>query len=157
MLKNTEFLYEGENFKIINPNRGLKVELNEKIQEYTDKDGNLDLENEDLKLYLLQTLISSDEDDFQFIDKTIEDIRDIEENPSIEYEGILYFIGSIVSDLIISNYRTKILELKQIQIDLLKHETLNVLDNINSDINIMDDKTPEKEEKVSKIKKIFSK
>lgn len=155
MLKKLDYIYEGEDFKIINPNKNLQVELMEKMQEYTNEEGNLDIDDGNFKLYLLQTLVESENDEYQFISLTKEDIEDIEKNPSLEYEGILYFIGSVISDIIITTYRTKIIEIKQAHIQLLQSQLINMIDGLNGDMNmvVQTDKRIKDEKRVSELRK----
>lgn len=154
MLKNEEFMYEGENYKVINPNKGLKEEINEKIEAFTDEEGNLNVDDASFKLYLLQVLVLSEDEDYNFLIKSIEDIEEIEKDPSFEYEQILYFVGSIISDLIILTYRAKILELKQAHIQLLQNQTSEMIENITSDLNLMvrTDKRINDEKRVNEIR-----
>lgn len=154
MLKNEEFMYEGENYKVINPRKGLREEIVEKIEQFTDEEGNLNIDDANFKLYLLQLLVVSEDEDYNFLTKSLEDVEEIEKDPSFEYEQILYFIGSILSDLIIMTYRAKILELKQAHIQVLQNQTSEMIENITGDLNLMvrTDKRINDEKRINEIR-----
>lgn len=155
MLKNEEFIYESDDFNIIYPNSDLRKVIIKEMESYTDKDGNLDLDNSKFKLYLFQTLVSSNDLEYQFNAMEIKDLEDIEKNPSLEFEMIEYFIGSIISDLIISTYRSKILELKQTQIQMLQNESLKMVEDITNDLMSLakNEKRIEDEKRINEIRK----
>lgn len=144
MLKKEKYVYECDEFKIINPNKELKQEIIQEMNNLEKKDGKINIEKEDFKLYLLQTLIDTDNEDYLFTGMTLDDIKDIEENPSFEYETILFFLGNIISDIVIEVYRKNILELRQTQIELLQNESLKVMEELEEDISML----AKKEEKV---------
>ena len=88
MLKKEKYIYECEEFKIINPDRELTQEIVQEMGKFVKEDGEIDIENDDFKLYLLQTLVDTENEDYLFLGMTLDDIKDIEENPSFEYETI---------------------------------------------------------------------
>lgn len=144
MLKREKYIYENEEFKIINPDKGLREEITKEMSKYVSEDGEINIENDNFKLYLLQTLVDTENKEYQFVGMTQKDIDDIEENPSFEYETILFFIGNILSDIIIETYRKNILELRQTQIELLQNESLKVMEELAKDVSML----TKKEEKV---------
>ena len=111
---------------------------------FVKEDGEIDIENDDFKLYLLQTLVDTENEDYLFLGMTLDDIKEIEENPSFEYETILFFLGNIISDIIIGDYRRNILELRQTQVELLQSESLKVMEELAEDVSML----TKKEEKV---------
>ena len=62
----------------------------------------------------------------------------------MKYETILFFLGNIISDIIIGDYRRNILELRQTQIELLQSESLKVMEELAEDVSML----TKKEEKV---------
>ena len=144
MLKKEKYIYECEEFKIINPDRELTQEIVQEMGKFVKEDGEIDIENDDFKLYLLQTLVDTENADYLFLGMTLDDIKEIEENPSFEYETILFFLGNIISDIIIGDYRRNILELRQTQIELLQSESLKVMEELAEDVSML----TKKEEKV---------
>ena len=144
MKKKEKYIYECEEFKIINPDRELTQEIVQEMGKFVKEDGEIDIENDDFKLYLLQTLVDTENEDYLFLGMTLDDIKDIEENPSFEYETILFFLGNIISDIIIGDYRRNILELRQTQIELLQSESLKVMEELAEDVSML----TKKEEKV---------
>ena len=137
MLKKEKYIYECEEFKIINPDRELTQEIVQEMGKFVKEDGEIDIENDDFKLYLLQTLVDTENEDYLFLGMTLDDIKEIEENPSFEYETILFFLGNIISDIIIGDYRRNIMELRQSQIQLLQSESLKVLEELAEDVNML--------------------
>ena len=91
MLKRQKYIYECNEFRILNPDKGLREEIRGQMGIYLNDDGDLDLEDANFKLFLLQTLVESDDENYQFLGMTTEDIEEIEKDPSFEYETILYF------------------------------------------------------------------
>lgn len=155
MLKNEKYVYETNEYKIINPNEGLQNDILNKLNEYIDEKGNVNLENKELLLYLLQLLIESNEEDYQFNQYTKEILEELENNPPQEYRTILYFLGNIISDIIINTYRTKILEVKQSHIELLQQQTINRVNEFNADLqmSVRNDKRIKDEKRVSEMRK----
>lgn len=137
MLKNKEFIYECNEFKIICPDRLLREEMIVEIKKFINDEGELNIDDEKLKLYLLTTLVISDNEDYQFISMSIEDIRTIEENPSFDYETIIYYIGNVMSDIIVSMYRQEIMKVRQTQIELLQSESLQAVEDLVKDVNLL--------------------
>lgn len=137
MFKRQKYIYECNEFRILNPDKGLREEIRGQMGIYLNDDGDLDLEDANFKLFLLQTLVESDDENYQFLGMTTEDIEEIEKDPSFEYETILYFIGNIMSDMLISEYRANIMELRQSQIQLLQNESLKVLEELAEDVNML--------------------
>ena len=155
MLKNEQYIYETNDYKIINPSEGLQDEILNELNEYMDDKGNVDIENKTLLLYLLQSLIESDNGDYQFYQYDKESFQELEDNPPQEYKTIVYFLGSIMSDIIINTYRTKILEVKQTHIELLQQQTVKMVDEFNADLqmSVRNDKRIKDEKRVSEIRK----
>lgn len=154
MLKNKEFIYECNEFKIIYPDKLLRNEIIEKIKTFIDDEGNLNVDNEELKMYLLITLVVSEDEDYQFISMNLDDIREIEENPSFEYETILFYLGNVISDLVISIYRQEIMKIRQTEIELLQSESLQAVEDLVKDINLLAkiDKRVDNERNVTNIR-----
>lgn len=154
MLKNKEFIYECNEFKIIYPDKLLRNEIIEKIKTFVDDEGNLNIDNEELKMYLLITLVVSDDEDYQFISMNLDDIKDIEENPSFEYETILFYLGNVISDLVISIYRQEIMKVRQTEIELLQSESLQAVEDLVKDVNLLAkiDKRVDNERNVTNIR-----
>lgn len=152
MLKNKEYVYEADEYKIINPSEGLQQEILNELNKYIDKEGNLDLENQELLFYLLKLLIESNEEDYQFIQYSKDDLKELEANPPQEYKTILYFLGNIISDIIINTYRAKILEVKETHIKLLQQDTVKRVDEFNADLQMSarTDKRIKDEKRVAK-------
>lgn len=155
MLKNEKYVYETNEYKIINPNEGLQNDILNKLNEYIDEKGNVNLENKELLLYLLQLLIESNEEDYQFNQYNKEILEELEINPPQEYRTILYFLGNIISDIIINTYRTKILEVKQSHIELLQQQTIQRVDEFNADLqmSVRNNKRIKDEKRVSEMRK----
>lgn len=154
MLKNKEYMYEADDYKIINPNEGLQQEILNELNKYMDDKGSVDIENEELLLYLLKLLVESENDDYQFYQYDKENLKELENNPSQEFKTILYFIGNIVSDVIINTYRAKILEVKQTHIELLQQQAVKRVDEFNADLQMAtrNDKRIKDEKRVSEMK-----
>lgn len=155
MLKNEQYVYETDEYKIINPSQGLQNEILNELNKYTDDKGNLDIENKTLLLYLLQLLIESEDEDYQFYKYNEESYQELENNPPQEYKTIVYFLGSIISDIIINTYRTKILEVKQTHIELLQQQTVKMVDEFNADLqtSVRNEKRIKDEKRVSEMRK----
>ena len=154
MLKKEKYIYECEKFKIINPDRELTQEIVQEMGKFVKEDGEIDIENADFKLYLLQTLVDTENEDYLFLGMTLDDIKEIEENPSFEYETILFFLGNIISDIIIGDYRRNILELRQTQVELLQSESLKVMEELAEDVSMLTKKEEKakQERNVTKIR-----
>lgn len=155
MLKKTNYLYEAEEYKIINPSQGIEQEILEQLNKYTDDKGNVDIENVELLLYLLKLLVESENEDYQFYKYTKENIKELEENPPEEYKTILYFLGNIISNVVINTYRAKILEVKQAHIELLQQEAEKRVNEFNSDLqtSAKNDKRISDERRISDMRK----
>ena len=155
MLKNKEYIYEADEYKIINPSEGLQQEILNELNKYIDKEGNLDLENQELLFYLLKLLIESENEYYQFIQYSKDDLKELEENPPQEYKTILYFLGNVISDIIINTYRAKILEVKQTHIELLQQQAIKRVDEFNADLQMStrNDKRINDEKRVAEMRK----
>lgn len=134
MLKKQDYIYESDLYKIVNPNQILINEIYKKLEEHTDENGEIDINNVEVILYLLQELIDSENVDYQFDTYSIDDIISISENPPSEYKNIIYYIGNIVSDIIIEKMQTAILEVKKSHIELLKSELITRTNQFKEDI-----------------------
>ncbi|BCZ47590.1 hypothetical protein psyc5s11_36570 [Clostridium gelidum] len=155
MLKNKEYMYEADDYKIINPSEGLQQEILNELNKYMDDKGNLDIENQELLFYLLNLLIESKNEDYQFIQYSKDDLKELEENPPQEYKTILYFLGNVISDVIINTYRAKIIEVKETHIKLLQQETVKRVDEFNADLQMSarNDKRIKDEKRVAEMRK----
>ncbi len=155
MLKKINYLYEADEYKIINPSQGMEQEILEQLNKYTDDKGNVDIENIELLLYLLKLLVESENEDYQFYKYTKENIKELEENPPEEYKTILYFLGNIISNVVINTYRAKILEVKQAHIELLQQEAEKRVNEFNSDLqtSAKNDKRISDERRISDMRK----
>lgn len=155
MLKNEQYIYETNDYKIINPNEGLQNEILNKLNNYIDENGDIDIENKALLLYLLELLIETENEDYQFYKYNEENLKSLEENPPQDYKTILYFLGNIISDVIINTYREKILEVKQAHIELLQQETLQRVNEFNSDLQLAtrNEKRIKDEKRISEMRK----
>lgn len=155
MLKKSNYIYEAEEYKIINPTQGMEKEILEELNKYTDDKGNVDIENVDLLLYLLKLLVESENEDYQFYKYTKENIKELEENTPDEFKTILYFLGNIISNVVINTYRAKILEVKQAHIELLQHEAEKRVSEFNTDLqtSAKNDKRISDERRISEMRK----
>ena len=163
MLKNEQYIYECDNYKIVNPNEGLQNEILDELKKYTDDKDVVDIENSELLLYLLKRLIESENEDYQFYQYNKESFQELEDNPPQEYKTIVYFLGSIMSDIIIEAYRIKILEIKKAHISLLQQQTVQEVVKLEASLRVItnEDRIIKEESanklKINPIKKILYK
>jgi hypothetical protein len=135
MLKRKEYIYETNDYKIINPNKELADKINNQLtMKYQNKDGIIDFDNEEFNFYLFKLLIEYINKEFDFKKYSYEEFNDVLSNPSQEIETIAYYIGSIVSDIIINDLRKKQLEIKMANIELLQNIAVNSLESFKLDI-----------------------
>lgn len=138
MLKRQDYVYENEFYKIINPTRDIIENIYKKIDEYTDENNELNINDVEFVLYLLQELVVSENEDYQFDLYNVDNIKEISENPPSEYKNIIYYIGNIVSDIIIEKFQLSILQIKQSHIDLLKSEIINRTAEFKKDVEFVE-------------------
>lgn len=134
MLKKEDYIYETNNYKIINPNKKIEEKIRTQMINYQKEDGQIDFDNEEFNFYLFKELIEFVNEEFNFKQYSISEFNNILNSPSQDIETIAFYIGNIISDIIISDLRRQQLEIKMANIELLQSTTINSLNSFKSDI-----------------------
>lgn len=136
MIKRKEYVYECENYKIINPSEDLMQEIYKKMTQEFMIGSEVDYDDIKFNHYLFKTLVLSDNIDFQFDKYSLSSFEYVLNNPTDELEEIAYHIGDLLSDIQLKFLRAYRLEAKRAMVQLLQAQVLQ-------DVNILNDETKE--------------
>lgn len=155
MLKRKEYVYETNNYRIINPDKDLEKKIKEEIIKHQKESGEVDFDNDEFNFYLFKTLVDYINVDFDFNKYSLIEFNDILNDASQEIETIAFYIGCLVSDIIINDLRQKQLEIKMANIELLKNTTLDSLTSFKSDLRHLEQnkKRIEDEKRINEIRR----
>lgn len=151
MLKRNEYVFESTDFKIINPSKELKEEINNEIVKLMNKNKSANPDevygNPKLNKYLLEKLVISDNVDYQFAKYSLSNFKKLLEEDIDELEEIMFHAGRILSNIILSKLRENLLNLKVSEMRVLQAEAINELNNLNETISEIEREKRIKEDK----------
>lgn len=146
MLKRKKYVYECEDYKIINPSQDKISEIIETITKEYVNNNQIDYDNSKLNHYLFKELVMSDKIDYQFDKYSLSSFEYLMDNPTKEFKDIAYYLGDLLSDIMIEFYRIQSLEIKRAIMQLSQASVVQ-------DLNILNDETRE----LKKVKKEYEK
>lgn len=156
MLERKNLVYESENLEIINPTGSHIKQIRERINEAKQDENYSD---NMLTKILMEELIFVKNDDYDFSQYTLDEIDQLlDEDFYTQYEempDIIFHLSTILSDIIISEYRETFLELKKVELDLVQGELSESINTISERVKIIEDakKNIDEEKRIRDIKK----
>lgn len=131
MLKRKEFVYRSENVEILNPTKSHINEIRKRIEEAKESDNYDDVI---LTKILMEELIIAINPEYDFNNYSLSEIEELlDEEYYTQYEempNIIYNLSIVLSEIIISEYKEALIEVKKIEAELCQSELGECVDEI---------------------------
>lgn len=131
MLKRKEFVYVSENVEILNPTKSQINEIRLRIEEAKNKEDYNDIV---LTKILMEELVVAINPEYDFNKYSLEEVNELlDEEYYTQYDempDIIYSLSTILSDIIISEYKEALIEVKKMEMELVQGELAESIDKI---------------------------
>lgn len=139
MIKRKEFVYKSENVEILNPTKSHINEIRKRIEEAKKSDSYDDVI---LTKILMEELVIAINPEYDFSNYSLNDIEELlDEENYTQYEEmpeIIYNLSIILSEIIISEYREALIEVKKIEAELCQSELGECVDEILKKVKVVE-------------------